>query len=546
MRRVCVLLLLGTFFWVTNCQERFPNVDYFGRGYNLVTANPHNVGGIEMSGFGLAIFSSGNYSNGKITSDGRFLVPNGWQIVRSVSCSYDATSVEINGMTSFAETLSKQSKINGDVKLPIAKITFSANDQYKEVQKNIYEEHTTVTESYVECAVYTGEIQPFELPDLDSGFVAGVARIPTQFNNSTKDFFFDIWFPAFGTSHIVASVMGGSYGQRAFIDNIKVSTMLSEGISIENAASASLLSQTGGRDTLTNQQKEEAATFDKNKKKSGQWSYGGRPSSTIQAWLDSVESEPNPVIVTSRSNIYLLTSSFFPNMTDIDLKLQALQNATDQYCSVLEEEHLIEQCTGHLTDLPPPTPIPPATTPIPLQPTCRVCTSCGGQYSSVVGQEQLTGDYGSWLAYGPGCSGGLRKVLKPGPFVCCSGPPTYTNTACRLCASQCGSSWPTEVGRRLDSHDYTAFSMYGPGCSNAYGTYSTKTEPVFCCRDYSQCRICAGSCGPNMEEVGAVLHNKDYGPWDMFSAQTCYPGSTSGYANYGVGPIPIWCCPVGT
>ena len=118
--------------------------------------------------------------------------------------------------------------------------------------------------------------------------------------------------------------------------------------------------------------------------------------------------------------------------------------------------------------------------------TCRLCTSCGGDWPNYMGEGYARGDWGFWLRYRESCQAQLYSESGP-PNLCCSAdePP------CQYCSS-CGGEFSQRVGRKLNRGDWGPFNVKGSSCSGDYRESYDEFE--ICCKNRKQCKMCEGNC----------------------------------------------------
>jgi hypothetical protein len=149
--------------------------------------------------------------------------------------------------------------------------------------------------------------------------------------------------------------------------------------------------------------------------------------------------------------------------------------------------------------------------------TCRLCTSCGGDYPTYSGEGLSEGDWGYWLRYREQCSAQLTSMSGP-PQLCCS----RDEPPCQYCQS-CGEDYPQDVGRKINDGDWGAFMIKGDQCSGG-GYTKTWNEFSVCCRAKRQCKMCGGNCGGGYSQVGKVQAQGDWGIWGAYDEASCTEG----------------------
>jgi hypothetical protein len=284
---------------------------------------------------------------------------------------------------------------------------------------------------------------------------------------------------------------------------------------------------------LTKYQQELARNFTSLTTSQSLFFVGGKPPADLNPieWMNSVQRTPMPIRYQLNPLYELLTSQFFPNDTNINAKATNLQTyLLTMYCQELLSEGQLSSCSA-----PPPDPPPPTLPNV----TCRFCdTDCGGDYPVMVGQAQHQGDWGPYTMFAPGCTEPYTTQWDV-MSICCHAQP---QPQCQMCLS-CGGVWPYEMGRKLNQGDWPQWLSFDHGCGGD-SVQPTMEEVALCCQNTMTCRFCDG-CGNHMSEVGHIVHQGDWGPYNMFPQQSCTPGNTDNYGPIGGGGgvEPIFCCP---
>ncbi|CAG2255577.1 unnamed protein product [Mytilus edulis] len=105
-------------------KRTFPDIDYAFFGYNILFGYPLANG--HDPGFTYPIFEA-DYSEGRQTSDCRYIIPNGLVVVPDVSCVTSFTSTTIQNKYELSKALSVSATVNGGA----YGASFSASAGYK-------------------------------------------------------------------------------------------------------------------------------------------------------------------------------------------------------------------------------------------------------------------------------------------------------------------------------------------------------------------------------------------------------------------------------
>ena len=151
--------------------------------------------------------------------------------------------------------------------------------------------------------------------------------------------------------------------------------------------------------------------------------------------------------------------------------------------------------------------------------TCRLCTTCGGDYPNYGGEGFKQDDWGHWLRFREHCTADLYSESGP-PQLCCSAdkPPV------QYCRS-CGGDYPYQIGRKIDRDDWGPYNILQDGCQGGY--YHTSDEFSLCTRNRKQCKMCGGNCNNGYTQVGKVERIDDWGIWGVYDENACSPDNNA-------------------
>lgn len=148
--------------------------------------------------------------------------------------------------------------------------------------------------------------------------------------------------------------------------------------------------------------------------------------------------------------------------------------------------------------------------------TCRMCTSCGGDYKTYSGEGMKRDDWGHWLRHREECSADLYSESGP-PRLCCS----VEQPPCQYCKS-CGGEYPNQVGRKYNRDDWGPYMMKDHQCGGNDWIDSAEEFDI-CCRTKRQCKLCGGDCKSPYIKVGKVERIDDWGIWGAYDENSCTP-----------------------
>lgn len=165
-------VLLVVLIAAARCMPTFPSIGFVGRGYNLLTGNPHGrlfdpvrvaphtaltVRSLTCwlpQGFQGSVFDVGNYSLGTSTADRRYALPNGVDAVPSLSCSSSFTSLEITSVRAFVDAV----EVDVHAEVGNVGVPFSASAEFHRVTQRTRQSASVFVESTVRCEMYKAHL----------------------------------------------------------------------------------------------------------------------------------------------------------------------------------------------------------------------------------------------------------------------------------------------------------------------------------------------------------------------------------------------------
>eukprot|EP00347_Sterkiella_histriomuscorum_P014024 403362451 len=165
--------------------------------------------------------------------------------------------------------------------------------------------------------------------------------------------------------------------------------------------------------------------------------------------------------------------------------------------------------------------------------TCRLCTSCGGDYPVYGGEGFKENEWGHWQRFREHCTGELYSESGP-PHLCCSAdkPPVQY---CRTC----GGDYPYRIGKRINAGDYGPYKILQDSCSSFF--YHTKDEFEICTRSRKQCKMCQGNCNDGYTQVGKIERIDDWGAWAAYDEYACFPENNKDVNNVFYADVSLCC-----
>lgn len=301
------------------------NIGYVGGSYDIFKANPHAIGQLDpgfLSGQNIFEFT---YNDGLTTTDGVYAIPDGTSVNSVESCSFSFSSSVSRNTQSYSNSL----KVHVDASFKYYGASFSASSDYQSVHQGTSSGEYVYVSSQAECQTYGASIDdaPFS-----SVFISDVANLPTPSPGPSPYLdFIRTW----GT-HVASSIMmGGRYGLRSQFTSSKYNSMTSTKFNVKAAGGYSGVCSVSAS-LATDVQKEQAATFDSNRKEYQIYQLGGKPpvdeNGTAFEWAQTVKNAPMPLSYKLTELFKYLNSRYFPNDVNITMKQTNLQQAVAQYC----------------------------------------------------------------------------------------------------------------------------------------------------------------------------------------------------------------------
>jgi len=268
------------------------NIGYVAQGYNIFYGNPKptKTAGADpgFSQFaGSSIFQH-TYTGGHTTADGRYLIPDGFDLQVDFGCALDFTSF----------STSKASEYTSDLKVDVVGsgsydgVSFSASVDYQGFAKRTSSSKQRMVSSTAECAVYKAGLQTYSKPNLTDNFVTASSQLPADYGHGNTYFDF---IDAFGTHYPVEVVFGSRYGFISYFDEAGWTSVEKTNISVEVAASYDGVVKAGGN-LSTQSEKTAQQAFSSSHKYFSIVSLGTPPTKgdPVQ-WAQQVVQEPMPI-----------------------------------------------------------------------------------------------------------------------------------------------------------------------------------------------------------------------------------------------------------
>jgi len=286
-------------------QNKLMNIDYLGFGYDAAIGNPHS--NLLDPGFVEPVIQL-RYDSKLKTADGQWLIPDGTTVQQITSCSYIAESTEINGTSSYRDSLSVDARVEGGA----FDFKFSASTEYKHVRSGTSYEQKVYVNSEARCMTYKAKFRgTLALMDLTvtSEFNDAVNHLPANLRAGsidTIDKSYLEFIRTFGTHFADTVDMGSKAIIRSEFERSGWSKLQQSGVKVTVAASASFQAFNFGASTTTAQEKETAQAFESTRKSWKMFYTGSKPDRDFVKWAKNAGASPYPITYRLIPLTYLL------------------------------------------------------------------------------------------------------------------------------------------------------------------------------------------------------------------------------------------------
>ena len=166
---------LDSKFTLSKNSDKLPNTDYLNRGYNIFFGDLTPRNGDVDPGFRSPIFDN-SFSQNRKTSDHRYEIPDGFNLIKVEGCSLTMSSKIITGEESFQNTFGLELGIGGNIK----GISFSASTSFQLINEETKENKNAYVYSKADCNVYKGEIDAYDPPLFSRSFIRALELFNTR------------------------------------------------------------------------------------------------------------------------------------------------------------------------------------------------------------------------------------------------------------------------------------------------------------------------------------------------------------------------------
>jgi hypothetical protein len=318
--------------------QKLKSLDQLGHGYNIIQGDP-NAAFID-SGFVNAapivdFTSPGAYSKNKTTVDGCWMIPDDAYVLPLDACTYSSNVSDISGASSYVDSLSASVSMNTAWCFG----SFSASADYSQVNEQTSQYHTHIVDVKAACAVYLAQLPPIAYHKFrfTSDFVLAVSKLPTKLSDDPENVY--QFITDYGTHIATAFIVGGQMVLRSYFSSESWTTMQQQSWDVSANAQVNFfvhfdISASASGVTKSNQQ------YGQYVQDQSELRMGGAPNTTEDAWEISVSKNPVPIsspeYPTQLEPVFgLLTSTNFPDDSNIAQKMQAVREGVDAYCTYL-------------------------------------------------------------------------------------------------------------------------------------------------------------------------------------------------------------------
>lgn len=494
-----------------------PNIGYFGKGYDVFFGNPQSENGDQ--GYRRSVFDYSTTDESKTSEDGFYYLPVGVEALLCVACNQVAEVSYYSTTTGYWEDIQKKFSESAGFKADGFGAAFTGSAQWSDMHGYLETDINVVASTSLQCTAYCVSANSGSagtLPELDSDFEDYVINLPTTYDKAEYEEFVH----HYGTHYLENAKFGALYGVQYTMTKDDYTGLTESGVNVGSLVSAEAYGVDVSQSLNYQQNEADLEKFNDAVIETFKYSVGAPfpvdSSDFASKWEVSTQQYPAPIDLSLKPLTNLINSRFFPSLSSSTLS--SIQNNLHtyyiSYCNDLNNENeLVGVSTSDCTVIPSREPPPPV--------GCRLCSSCGGDYSSFQGAALHIGDWGPYNMYGSSCGGSYIRRTDV-PELCCNPESSsLQNSGCTLCVKSCGGQYPNNLGIRLNEGDYGNWKTRSSGC-NGDVSYQSNEETYLCCKSKKNvCRWCENGCGDGMTEAGRRLNQDDFGPYKVTTASTC-------------------------
>jgi len=292
-----------------------------------------------------------NYSTCKVSSDGRYLLPDSVFLIPEQQSRVDVFSEFFDHWDNYSSTTSNS--INVDVSTSFAHINAKFSTEWQSVKEKQFNSKSKTTRVQVRHKLYKVLVQPNSQlhPNLKAllfDIMANLQRNNTHYAN----YLADLVIRDYGTHYVRSMDAGGVLSQVDHVSEKFVQSHQNDSTKITASASASFFStvkfSTSFQHLQTNTDTE---GFTSNRTHSQVYTFGGppfRPNFTVDDWEDGIRDALVPIDRAGDPLYYAINPTTLPELVDSDsFEIQGIVfNATKRYYAA----NTVRGCTDPTAD----------------------------------------------------------------------------------------------------------------------------------------------------------------------------------------------------
>jgi hypothetical protein len=305
------------------------------QGYNAYYGNPFaSEAGVDP-GFrrfaGQHMFEA-HYTEGRTTEDGRYFVPDGFDVLPNSGCKIDFAAESEYKVSDYKKSLETKASFHAG----LFGASFSASSDYKSFHEETHSSKRRAITSAAQCTQFTVTRRTYEKPTFTKDWNNAIATLPSDFGDGSAYFDF---LDAFGTHMMTGQVLGSRFGFTAYFDQKGWATVANTGVDVKTAAGYEGKFKAGG--SLEHGKEEDAQkAFESSASSLHMITLGKQPIDYDPVkWANAVNEEPMPIW-------YELDS--ICNLIDDHQKQSNCNRALgkSEYCTkrVKGERHAVDSC----------------------------------------------------------------------------------------------------------------------------------------------------------------------------------------------------------
>lgn len=309
----------------------FPNVDYLGRGYDILYTDPLDyASGNQQVKVPVIALQPGS-DDSVALDDSSYSYPLGTQHVPDPGGTTDLEFQQLYQATDYLDTFSETATVKAGIPL-VAEFTLS--ESYTSSFSTSSSSKSTTLYVNREVRIETINFTPAEdnpvKQQLSSDFANAIINLPITQDYGQDNSAYAAFIQQFGTHYTTSVSFGGRAYQYTVIEATTYSSMESSGLDIKAGASGSFdifTASASGSYDQQNTEKYQSATENCTTIKNYS---GGKPQDNWDQWVDSVTDSPVPIGLTLAPITDLLTSDYSTD-PNIATKQELLLDAIEQY-----------------------------------------------------------------------------------------------------------------------------------------------------------------------------------------------------------------------